>query len=325
MERTFKVVQFITCMSFLLFTVSCKKENKSLPQLNTSIVLGITTNKAQCGGTIVSDGGATITKRGVCWSTNQLPTIADNKTDDGSGIGIFWSTLTGLSGNTSYYVRSYATNDAGTTYGNEVNFKTADASSMVTDYDGNVYNIVTIGTQVWMVENLRTTHYRDGTPIPNVTDNLAWGILTSGAYCNYKNDDAMSPIYGRLYNYYAVADNRNLCPAGWHVSTKEDWATLFTLLGGDTIVGKKMKEAGITHWLSPNTGATNESGFGGLPGGFRDHAGLFSDLLYYGYWWTSTQFDNTYAWHQYLGYNYKYLGTNINGKEIGYSARCVKD
>ncbi|MDP4208352.1 MAG: fibrobacter succinogenes major paralogous domain-containing protein [Bacteroidota bacterium] len=325
MERTYKFIYFLTGLSILFLSVSCKKENKSLPELSTSVVSGITTNKAQCGGTIVSDGGSAITKRGVCWSTNQLPTIADNKTVDGVGIGSFSSSITGLSQNTSYYVRSYASNDAGTTYGNQVTFKTADASAVVTDYDGNVYNIVTIGTQVWMAENLRTTHYRDGSPIAKVIDNISWGTLKTGAYCNYKNDTTVSAIYGRLYNFYAVVDTRNLCPTGWHIPTTDEWKTLFTFLGGDTIAGKKLKEPETIHWKAPNLGATNESGFSALPGGFRDHAGSFNDLQYYGYWWTSSQFDSTYGWYQYLGYSYYYLGTNINGKEMAYSVRCVKD
>jgi len=142
----------------------------------------------------------------------------------------------------------------------------------VTDIDGNVYHIVTIGTQVWMVENLKTTKFRDGSSIPNVTDAEEWvghGELHSGAYCNYDNTAANSNTYGSLYNWYAVVDERNICPTGWHIPSEAEWATLIAYLGGQDVAGGKMKEAGTAHWSTPNTGASNSSGFTALPGGSR--------------------------------------------------------
>lgn len=322
MKRMFIFSLLIASIGLITYTVSCKKEDKNLPELTTLTVSGITTTKAYCGGIIVSDGGSAITQRGVCWSVNPNPTIADNKTTDNSGSGQFYSTVAGLVAKTTYYIRAYATNDAGTTYGNEKTFATADPNSIVTDVDGNVYHFVTIGTQVWMVENLRATHYRNGDSIPRIIDN-SWGGLVKGAYCNYKNDT--SAVLGRLYNYYAVIDSRNICPTGWRVPNESDWETLGKYLGGDSVAGKALKETGITNWRSPNSGAINSSGFTGLPGGFRNHAGSYTDLKYYGYWWSVTEYDTTYAWFHYLGYDYYYLGSNINGKEIGYSVRCIKD
>lgn len=143
----------------------------------------------------------------------------------------------------------------------------SDCPPTVTDYDGNVYQTVLIGDQCWMMENLKVTHYRNGDPIPHVTDGVTWGNLTSGAYCNYNNDEGNVATYGRLYNWYAVDDSRNIAPAGWHVPSDAEWQTLVDYLGGDAVAGGKMKEAGTTHWASPNTGATNESGFTALPGG----------------------------------------------------------
>ncbi|NNG01411.1 MAG: hypothetical protein HKM93_18620 [Desulfobacteraceae bacterium] len=195
----------------------------------------------------------------------------------------------------------------------------------VTDIDGNVYHTITIGTQVWMVENLGTTKYRDGTSIPNVTDNTTWNNLTTGAYCDYKNTPSNSATYGRLYNWYAATDARNIAPTGWHVPTDAEWTTLTTHLGGERGTGGKLKEIGTTHWTSPNTGATNETGFTALPGGFRSRNGTFNDIENNGGWWSTTEYDNTYSWHLYIGYNnnsaYRYFGD----KELGVSVRCIKD
>jgi uncharacterized protein (TIGR02145 family) len=255
------------------FSVRCVWDGISsgivIPTLSTTAASSITTTSATSGGNVISDGGATVTARGVCWSTNQNPTIDNSKTSNDIGTGSFTSNLTGLTANTIYYVRAYATNSMGTAYGNQVTFKTTTdvETNTVTDIDGNIYHTVTIGTQVWMVENLKTTKYRNGDPIPNVTGN-AWAALTTGAYCWYNNDAATyKATYGALYNWYAVADSRNIAPTGWHVPTDAEWTTLTTFLGGESVAGGKLKETGTNHWTSPNTGATNETGFTALPGG----------------------------------------------------------
>jgi len=155
-------------------------------------------------------------------------------------------------------------------------------SCTVTDIDGNCYRTVTIGTQVWMAENLKVTHDCNGEAIPNVTDGATWAGLTAGAYCEYNNDVNNVATYGRLNNWYAVADSRNISPAGWHVASDAEWQTLSIFLGGDAIAGGKMKETGTTHWYSPNTGATNESGFSALPGGYRASGnGPYENMGYY--------------------------------------------
>jgi uncharacterized protein (TIGR02145 family) len=198
-------------------------------------------------------------------------------------------------------------------------------SGQITDKDGNVYTAVTIGTQVWTVENLKTSKYNDDTPIPNVTDNTEWANLTAGAYCWYNNDaSAYKPAYGALYNWYAVNTSK-LCPAGWHVPTRAEWIELTDYLGGESVAGGKMKETETIHWNSPNTGATNESGLTGLPGGFRYDIGIYSGLKTDCIWWSATE-DNIYAaWFQglYSGDSNSYMGTN--DKFVGFSVRCVKD
>jgi len=316
---------------FLMLTSSCKKKDDNsnptaqIPILTTAAVSNILQTTATCGGTISSDGGSTVTARGVCWSTGQTPAITDNKTTDGTGTGNFTSAITGLTANTTYYVRAYATNSAGTGYGSAVQFTTLQGTGgTVTDIDGNVYNTVTIGTQVWMVENLKVTHYNNGTAIPLVTDGTAWTSLTTPGYCWYNNNYVTyGSVYGALYNWYTV-NTGNLCPAGWHVPTDAQWTILTDYLGGLSVAGGKLKETGTTHWAIPNTGATNESGFTALPGGWRGYDGSFHDITYTGYWWSATQ-NGTSAWERELYQGNTTVCRISNSKFAGCSVRCIKD
>jgi len=205
--------------------------------------------------------------------------------------------------------------------------KTITPTNTVTDIDGNVYQTVTIGTQVWMAENLKTTKYRNGDPIPNVMDNAAWGALATGAYCWSNNDAAIyKAAYGALYNWYAVADSRNIAPIGWHVPADTEWTTLTTFLGGESVAGGKLKEAGTAHWNSPNTGATNSSGFAARPGDYRYSNGTFGSIGHNGWWWSSPASDASNAWHRYLDYSYAAVGRGSNySKQGGFSVRCVRD
>ena len=291
----------------------------TLVTLTTTAASAITLTTATSGGNITSDGGATTLPRGVCWNTSVSPTIANSKTIDGTGTGIFVSSVTGLTAGTIYYIRAYATNSAGTAYGNEIIFTTLASIPSVT-----------ICTQVWMLKNLDVTTYRNGDPIPKVTDNTAWAALTTGAYCYYNNDSATyAATYGKLYNWYAVNDPRGLAPAGWHVPSDAEWTTLSTCLGGDAVAGGAMKETGTTHWASPNTGATNSSGFTGLPGGFRTFGGSFAYVGILGYWWSSTESSTTFAWYRNLFYDNGIIGkpgiTTFDAfKQFGFSVRCLR-
>jgi uncharacterized protein (TIGR02145 family) len=290
--------------------------------LSTTTVNSITINTAISGGTIISDGGSAVTTCGICWSSTPNPTTADNKTSVGLGGSTFSSTISGLSENTTYYVRSYATNSIATSYGNEVNFIT---KYTVKDIDGNVYNIVTIGTQVWLVENLKTTKYRNGESIVNVTDNSTWISLKTGAYCDYNNTISNSSTYGKMYNWYAVNDIRNIAPIGWHIPTDSELTTLVNFLGGNLIAGGKLKENGTNHW-GTNTGATNESGFTALPGGYRSNTdGTFIALGSYGYWWAANSFNSTKSWNISM-YSTNNTAPIQNGTiNTGFSVRCIKD
>ena len=305
----------------------------NLATLTTLPIGNITDITATTGGNITNDGGTPVTQRGVVWSVSPNPTTANNSTNNGSGTGSFTSNLTGLTASTTYYVRSYATNSAGTSYGNEASFTTtAGGGGIVTNpgagvtFDGYTYPSIVLGNgQEWMAENLRTTTYANGDPIPNITDDTQWENLTTGAWSHYNNDSQYENPYGKLYNWYTVADPRNVCPTGWHVPTDAEWTTLTDYLGGESVAGGKMKSTGTQYWESPNTDATNESGFSGLPGGLRNLSGTFYGIGGNGYWWSSTENGTDNAWDYNLTYYSGSVYRNGNYKENGFSVRCLRD
>lgn len=195
----------------------------------------------------------------------------------------------------------------------------------IKDVDNNLYPAVSIGSQIWMAENLKTTKYNDGTAIPLVTDD--WINLSTPGYCWYSNDSATyAQTYGALYNWYTV-NTGNLCPTGWHVPSDAEWTQLTDYLGGASVAGGKLKETGTTHWLSSYTRSTNETGFTALPGGFRDYGGTFSKVGTNGSWWSSTEYDATYAWSRTLSYEDSrvYRSYSYYGKTTGFSVRCLRD
>ncbi|MCO5230672.1 MAG: hypothetical protein M9958_05910 [Chitinophagales bacterium] len=314
------------------------KPSVSIPVVQTLAVSSVTNNSVVSGGNITSNGGATITERGIVWSTAQNPTITNNVLQATSnGTGQFDMTIHGLQSNTTYYVRAYASNSAGLAYGNQVSFKTTSGGTVtnpylnpnlsygsITDIDGNKYATIQIGFQTWMAENLRTTKYNDGTSIPFVLDHSEWINLSTGAYTIYDYSPENEPIYGKLYNQYAVMTGK-LCPKGWHIPTEEQWQQLQTYLGGQNNAGGSLKSTGTILWEYPNTGATNQSGFSALPGGYRTNisyqTGSFYDLNRYGYWWSSSwnimyELSSDDTW---------FYRSNYNGENKGASCRCVKD
>jgi len=406
----------------LLFVSGCKK--KEVPSLITSEIKNITGTSATCGGDITDEGSGTVIERGICWSKGINPTVADKKTIEGGGAGQFVSNMDNLDAATTYFVRAYASNEAGTGYGMGMSFKTLGQApiantkpatyitsntatlnsiinandlattvsfdygptdkygksvtsnqnpftgnkntnvsidisglsigtnyhfrvktenslgtvygndmtfttvGLIIDNDGNVYQPVTIGRQVWMKENLKTTKYVNGDPITEITDATQWNNLKTGAYCNYDNNMNTANTYGRLYNWYAVNDNRKICPAGWHVPYDSDWTILTNYLGGENIAGGKLKEAGTTHWISPNLNATNETGFTALPGGrrlsFPDETCHFIEIGENGYWWSAVTAANL-AWYRSMLYKYGFVNRNGHHWRTGHSIRCIKD
>jgi uncharacterized protein (TIGR02145 family) len=196
---------------------------------------------------------------------------------------------------------------------------------IITDIDGNMYNSVTIGSQIWMKENLKTIHYRNGDPIPNVSDTTQWYNITTGAYCDYGNMPENSTNYGRLYNWDAVQDNRNLCPSGWHIPADIEWSLLTNYLRGDSIAGGKLKEAGTANWQSPNTGATNSSGFTALPRGNRSYDGIYHGIGTFGNWWSSTEYNIGNGWGRSMEYNSTKIIRDPISVYNGCSVRCIQD
>lgn len=195
----------------------------------------------------------------------------------------------------------------------------------VTDIDSNVYHAINIGTQVWMKENLKVTHYRNGDPIANVSDNTEWSELTTGANCDYNNTLSNSITYGKLYNWYTVQDSRNIAPTGWHVPTDVEWTTLIDFLGSDMTAGDKLKETGTTHWQSLNTDVTNESDFTARPGGDRNYDGTFEYVGDFGNWWSSTELIPGSAWYRSMGSIGNGVDRSGGSKKYGFSVRCIKD
>ncbi len=303
--------------------------------LLTTAVTNISVYSAKSGGFILSDGGFPVTARGLCWSIYPNPTTNDIKSENGSGVGTFYQILNNLLPDKQYYIRAYAKNSNGTFYGNEFKFSTLPATGSVQDVDGNTYFYITIGSQTWMVENLKTTKYKDGTSIPNVTSDTTWSVLTTPAYCWYDNNSMYKNTYGPLYNWYAV-NTKKLAPEGWHVPTNEEWTILENYvsanLGSTWSLAKAL--AANTNWVSytapgsigNNLAENNTSGFSALPGGSCSSYGTFNDIGKKGCWWSADAYNNTNnAYYCYLVYYDSNFYRSNYSKNFGFSVRCVRD
>jgi uncharacterized protein (TIGR02145 family) len=304
----------------------------NLATITTSAPSDLKYNSATFNANITDIGGIgeTISEYGFCYSTSQNPTVSNLKLVSGNNktsTGTYSGNATNLSQNTTYYLRAYAVNSSGTAYGNERSFSTPSNSFTITDVDGNVYHTVTIGTQTWLIENLRTTRYRNGESIINIADKSAWEAMTSSAWCDYENLSSNGTKYGHLYNWYAVNDTRNIAPVGWHVATEVELNTLMSYLGGSSLAGGKMKETGTLNWINTNAGANNLSGFTALPGGVRFNNGYFGQIGASGYFWSSTYEQSVTwgAWAYGLSTNNSNLTRGLTNKSYGYSVRCVLD
>lgn len=195
----------------------------------------------------------------------------------------------------------------------------------VMDNDNNVYKVIFIGTQQWLAKNLRTTKYNDGSLIPLTTTSTSWSGLSAGGYCWMNNDSVTyHDPYGALYNWYAVNTGK-LCPSGWHVPNDADWSTLFSFLGGNSVAGTKLKEAGTVHWTSPNDNADNSSGFTGLPGGYRFETGSFYGPGGLGDFWSATQYDSVSGNFIQLYNGAASVSKGLYDKRAGFSVRCLKN
>ena len=222
----------------------------------------------------------------------------------------------------------YATTDVDSVIFYNPNPIDTTTNSTITDVDGNVYTSVTIGTQEWMIENLRTTKYSDGTAIPNVTDKTQWTVLSTGSWCHYDNDNQYDTIYGKLYNWYAVETGK-LCPTGWHVPTDAEWTVLtdyLTANGHSGAEGTALKAtSGWNDYNGQNGNGTDDYGWLGLPGGAINNDGYFSGVGYGGYWWSSSELSTSLAWTRGLSLNIDGVNSGGGYKENGFSVRCLRD
>lgn len=329
----------ITIIFLMMTILGCKKEPpKTIPTVETTIAINITSTTALGGGTVSDDGGDPVTTRGVCWGIIQSPTILCDKTVDGSGLGSFISSLTDLSAYTTYYMRAYATNTFGTGYGEVIPVSTMGIPIIfnpnlnygtVTDIENNIYKTIKIGTQTWMAENLRTTKYLNGDLIGTTTPaSLDVSRQDTPKYqWAYNGNENYVRTYGRLYTWYTATDNRKICPSGWHLPTYDEWWVLIDFYGGGCVAGGPLKEVGTSHWQTPNTDATNSSGFTALPGGHRFATGQFYDIGGYGRLLSSSiesVWDIIDTWSLCVLYNAGSLAF-ADKKNEGRSVRCVKD
>lgn len=194
------------------------------------------------------------------------------------------------------------------------------------DGEGNTYNTIVIGDQEWMAENLRVTTYANGDPITNAQEVASWtGLGNTGGYAVYNDDPELAEIYGRLYNWHAAVDERNVCPTGWHVPSDAEWTVLTDFLGGEGVAGEKLKATGTEFWQDPNFAANNESGFSALPGGWRLSFGPFNFIGENSYFWTSTTLTESNKWYRRMSYNTGIVSRDFSSPNLGMSIRCVKD
>lgn len=343
LKNCYSVIYIKLVLIALLFFGGCDNDRSSLvPKIFTGKVKRVKQTNALSGGNIPDDGGEPISARGVVWSKTSKPTIFENEgiTLDGVGTGEFVSSITNLSPKTSYFLRAYATNSEGTSYGNEISLLTSGGvvGAGVTDIDGNEYSTVIIGETEWMAENLRTTTYSNGMPIPIVTENPEWSNLTTGAYCWYFNDESLTHDHGALYNWHAVSSG-NLCPVGWRVSTDEDWKVLEGTVDSQYEVddpvwsnngfrgfdaGRNLKST--YGWRLDINGGTDIYGLSCTPSGGRGgYTGGFGSVGVCGYWWTSTPFDNSNAWARSLYYMSVSVYRYTDFYNSAYSVRCVRE
>ncbi len=317
MKKTVTVLVVIF-LSLLIF--SCDKTTENDTEAPTVSITYPANNSEFTQGTVITIEVTADDASGI----KEVKFYIDNAnvaTDDAAPYEYVWDTGTTKDTTHTIYAKAWDDNDnSGTSSTINVTL-----TNTVTDYDGNVYHIVKIGDQEWMMENLKVTHYINGEPIPEVTDNSTWAGLSTGAWCNNNNDAGNGAIYGHLYNWYTVNDSRIIAPEGWHVPTDDDLQILVDYLGGSSVAGGKMKETGTTHWNSPNTGATNESGFTALPGGYRDYYfGNFSNIGSHAYFWSSSEDNSNSAWNRRLYNDYSEVYRGNYNKKYGLSVRCIR-
>lgn len=341
----------------LLIASGCNKEEEiiTLPEVETIEIGSITQYEAFAKAILISRGGDSSVTKGFIWSTEANRELTDNHVSysvDSTGGHDFGVTMSGLAPGNTYYVRSYAKNRVGVSYGNELTFKTVQpdgTTGQVIDIDGNSYRTIILAGKEWTIQNLRVSKYHDGSPIKAKPDDTEWSTLQAGAYGVYPfektpnlgSDEEVLNAYGALYNWYAVNDERGLCPSGWEVPTDSDWKQLEIHLGmsiyeandigsrGEgigTVLKDNRTAPQFTHprWNAQGTGATNAVLFNALPGGYRQSKGTYGYVGYFGAYWTASEISSSQAWFRQLVYNSTQVIRDHDSKRVGFCVRCVK-
>lgn len=327
----YRVYSFNSTGSSVTYSNEISMLTSGIPLIKT-LNVDFTTNSAYSGGSITSDGGYSILSKGVVWSMSPLPTISlITKTNEGVGSSTFSSTILGLIPNTKYYLRAYATNSYGTSYGDEITFNTV--SNIVSDIDGNSYSVITIGKQIWMGENLKTSKYQNGDLIPEIQSANSWISLKTGALVYYDNNSNNNTQYGKLYNWFVANDPRKACPVNWRVPTSADWTILSNNYGGIELAGAKLKSIGTSLWAAPNI-ADNQSGFSATPNGCRcNQGGAFGggpqppNQGNAAVFWTSSEVstNSEFAILRQIYNNSPRLDSGSNYKYYGFGIRCIRN
>lgn len=320
-----------------------------VPGVLTSEIFQITSVSAKAAGKITDDGGLTITGKGFVWSDFENPTIDNNLSfsEEGMGMGEFSSRIADLVPETNYFIKAYAINDHGIAYGDEMQFVAE--NPQVIDVDGNVYQTIILHNFLWMAENLKVTHYNDGSPIVKGLTDTEWSGTNSGAYAIYphynvdgiNSDMEMLMTYGALYNWMAATDPKGLCPAGWRLPTDEEWKETEKAMGMSeyeldvhgwrgTDQGGQLKSTltepdAHPRWNQPNSLALDLFGFSSVPAGFREYYGAYNDLGTGAAWWTSTTNADVSAWYRSNLWDRGRMGRFFGWNHYGFSVRCIQE
>lgn len=354
MKKLLSIPFVLTLVLFYILT-SCNSTVDVASIASTGELSEITTTSAKCSGSVLSRGSSAVVDCGICWATYPEPTINGNAVSSFQNSGSYTCSLTDLQPDMTYYVRAYAITSDDTEYGKVIQLTTPietgnplsilnpDLSySKVTDMDGNEYHTINIGNQTWMVENLIVTKFRNGEAIPTVTDNGKWEKLKTPAQCTYNNNTETNSVrkFGRLYNYFAIKDTRNLAPTGWHVATTTDWEELKNFIENNKGVSRSIAQAvaAKTDWseseflnsigaLDPDTymSINNTSGFAALPSGIRADYGLFTGVGVYSAWWVAGETNGNNIGFRSLNNYGTLIGQNQYNQTYGLSVRCIKD
>lgn len=303
----------------------CKKDKGDLSTVETLAPEYIASTSATIGFYVKSDGGSGIASCGVYLSASQNAETTGTRLEMGNDTGLYIGKVSGFLPGTIYYMKAFATNTKGEAFGSEISFMTP---ATIKDFDNNVYETVKIGTQMWMADNLKATHYQNGDLI--ATTNPATLNITAETSPKYQwaysGNENNVQIYGRLYTWYAITDARKICPTGWHLPSDGEWTLLENTLGTYLVAGSKLKEAGNEHWLAPyNLDATDVSCFTALPGGYRHDEGTFWQIQNNCYLWTSTDSETAKSWSRNLNSSFPIVVRGSTNRSWGLSIRCIKD